>query len=183
MNKDKFIFLYSNVFGTLEPLKESGLRFLLGSIETDADLLDICQQAYLLATTKHETAGTWQPIAEYGKGKGRPYGKPDAKTGKTYYGRGYVQLTWKENYAEMGRILNIDLVNNPDLAMEPQTAYQIISYGMRHGTFTGKKLSDYVYDDFRDYINARRIINGTDCAELIAGYAKMIEQILMESAA
>jgi hypothetical protein len=54
--------------------------------------------AYVLATAFHETARTMQPIEEYGKGKGKSYGAPDPQTGQTYYGRGYVQLTWKENY-------------------------------------------------------------------------------------
>ena len=54
--------------------------------------------AYVLATAYHETAATMQPIAEYGKGKGKAYCKPDPVTKQTYSGRGYVQLTWKDNY-------------------------------------------------------------------------------------
>ena len=50
-------------------------------------------------TTAHETGFTMQPIEEYGKGSGMEYGKPDPETGQTYYGRGYVQLTWRDNYA------------------------------------------------------------------------------------
>ncbi|TOE35570.1 hypothetical protein CGJ43_25525, partial [Vibrio parahaemolyticus] len=54
--------------------------------------------AYVLATTYHETGHTMKPIEEWGKGQGRPYGEPDPETGQTYYGRGYVQLTWLANY-------------------------------------------------------------------------------------
>jgi putative chitinase len=43
--------------------------------------------------------------------------------------------------------------------------------GILKGLFTEKKLSDYLNKD-TDWINARRIINGLDKAELIAVYAK-----------
>jgi hypothetical protein len=142
--------------------------------------------AYVLATTLHETAATMLPIEEYGRGKGRPYGEPDPLTGQTYYGRGYVQLTWKENYAKaQDVVINVDtldtdvpLVMQPDLAMRPGYAAQIALNGMEKGWFTGKKLSDYLTDTRTDYVNARRIINGADKAELIAGYANEAELAL-----
>jgi predicted chitinase len=45
----------------------------------------------------------------------------------TYYGRGYVQLTWQENYASLGQSLGLgdDLLVNPDNALIPQTAYSM----------------------------------------------------------
>ena len=73
-------------------------------------LTDSRYLAYMLATAFHETAFTMQPIEEYGKGRKRSYGMPDKITGKTYFGRGFVQLTWKRNYESMGNILNVDLV-------------------------------------------------------------------------
>ena len=66
----------------------------------------------------------------------------------------------------------------PQNALLIDTAYQIMSYGMQHGTFTGKKLADYINGTTCDYVNARRIINGTDQASLIAGYAAAIEYLL-----
>jgi len=139
--------------------------------------------AYVLATTYHETASTMQPIAEYGLGYGRPYGEPDPVTGQTYYGRGYVQLTWKDNYQKAEGVAmdlstlerNVPLVMQPDLAMKPVYAAQIALSGMAQGWFTGKKLSDYLTATQTDYLNARRIINGTDKADLIASYAKEAE--------
>jgi putative chitinase len=53
-----------------------------------------------------------------------------------------------------------------------------MSYGMRNGSFTGKKLSDYINQNKCDYSNARRIINGVDRQALIAGYANNIEMLL-----
>jgi hypothetical protein len=43
--------------------------------------------------------------------------------------------------------------------------------GMIGGWFTGKKLSDYLGNGKVDFVNARRIINGLDRADDIAGYA------------
>ena len=50
--------------------------------------------------------------------------------------------------------------------------------GMIRGWFTGRKLLDYIDGDRRDYVNARRIINGTDRAQVIAGYAMAFERAL-----
>lgn len=136
------------------------------------------QIAYVLATTWHETATTMQPIEEYGKGKGRPYGRKDSATGHAYYGRGYVQLTWKENYGKMGDLLGVDLVNHPEKALDPAIAAQIIYEGMTRGTFTGKKLGHYINSNMKDYRNARRIVNGTDRAALIAAHAEKFEDAL-----
>jgi len=134
--------------------------------------------AYILATTYHETARTMQPIEEYGKGRGLSYGKPDPITGKTYYGRGYVQLTWKFNYENMGNVFGVDLINKPELASEPDLAMKICFYGMSKGSFTGRRLSQYFNEVSADWLNARKIINRMDKAELIASYAKVFHQAL-----
>jgi predicted chitinase len=130
------------------------------------------QQAYVLATVEHETARTFRPLEEYGKGKGRTYGKPDPQTGKTYYGRGFVQLTWKSNYRKYSEILGIDLVNRPELACNANVALFILVHGFRHGTFTGKSLPQYVNNRQTDFYNARRVINGIDQANHIANLAQ-----------
>jgi len=130
--------------------------------------------AYILATTWHETACTCQPIAEYGKGAGKPYGKPAGPYGEVYYGRGYVQLTWYDNYVTQDNKLGLagELVKHPDLALDPELAVRILFGGMHDGDFTGKQLSDYFTPDTTDWYNARRIVNATDQATTIAGYAE-----------
>jgi hypothetical protein len=57
-----------------------------------------------------------------------------------------------------------------------------MSLGMRLGSFTGKKLADYIHGGKADYVNARRIINGLDRAQTIAQYATRFERILRRSA-
>jgi predicted chitinase len=130
------------------------------------------QKAYVLATVEHETARTFRPLEEYGKGKGRPYGKIDPQTGKAYYGRGFVQLTWRANYAKYSKILGVDLVKRPELACDPNVALFILVHGFRHGTFTGKNLVQYVNNRQTDFYNARRVINGIDQANHIANLAQ-----------
>ena len=92
--------------------------------------------------------------------------------GHVYYGRGYVQLTWLKNYAEMVPIVGVDLVDHPELALRPDIAAKIMFHGMEHGIFTGQKLSDYFTPYATDFLYARQIINKMDCAALIAGYAR-----------
>jgi len=130
--------------------------------------------AYVLATTYHETAATMQPIAEYGNGKGKKYGVPDPVTGQTYYGRGYVQLTWKDNYQRQDAKLSLggSLVATADRALEPQIALDVILGGMVDGDFTGKRLGQFFTAEVTNWYDARTIVNGYDQASLIAGYAE-----------
>jgi len=118
------------------------------------------QIAYVLATTQHESG--FAPVSEIG-GANQSYAP--------YYGRGFVQLTNRENYAKYSKILGKDLVGNPDLVKEPRIAAFILVEGMKNGTFTGVKLSDFIGGAKADYTSARTIVNGTDRASLIAGYA------------
>src|SRR5919202_2030954 len=161
-----FFDLYELSYGRLSAKQRDGLSSLITAINGDLDVTDLRWAAYMLATVKHECANTWEPIEEYGKGAGRPYGKPvevkDAAGNKytnTYYGRGYVQLTWKDNYAKLGQELGMgdELLIHPEKALQRDTAYAIMSYGMRKGSFTGKALGDYIKDVTCDYMNARRI--------------------------
>lgn len=142
--------------------------------------------AYILATTYHETAHTMQPIEEIGRGKGRKYGSPAGRFGKVYFGRGYVQLTWLENYVKASEKLGIDLVQNPERVIEPRIAADILFTGMEEGWFAGDAkgrhtLARYLNGEKPDYVGARRIINGTDKAAMIAAYAKAFERALREA--
>ncbi len=144
------------------------------------------ETAYVLATAHHETA-RFKYTAEIGRGEARDYGEAALVwRGQrlAYYGRGYVQLTWLGNYARMSVYLSrlkgrdIDLVNNPEKAEEPEIASMVIWEGMIRGMFTGKNLADYFSESRVDYKGARRIVNGTDQDDLIAGYAREYEAAL-----
>lgn len=167
----------SGVFGTsLSQSQVSGMETILDEALRRGVVLT--HLAYILATAYHETAHTMQPIREYGRGKGRKYGVPAGPFGHVYYGRGYVQLTWLENYAKASQKIGVDFVKEPDRVMEPRLAAAIMFDGMAEGWFTGKKLGDYIIGTKVDYRSARRIINGTDKAAQIAGYAVAFEKAL-----
>lgn len=134
--------------------------------------------AYMLATVYHETARTMQPVRE-GLNVSDAWRKQHLRY-YPYYGRGLVQLTWKNNYQKATLFLrqfypdqasSIDLVNNPDQALNPTYAVAILFRGMSTGMFTGKSLHDYIHGSTIDFVDARRIINYMDKAYLIAGYA------------
>lgn len=179
LDRDKFFpAVRAELFkGRLTEKQFQGLDYLLEAADPEIDRRSL---AYVLATAQHETAHTMQPIGEYGKGRGRTYGATDPETGHAYYGRGYVQITWRENYRKMGELLGVDLVHNPELALEPSIAARILFLGMELGSFTGRKLADYFNATKTDWLNARRIVNGMDCAELIAGHARKYHAALTD---
>lgn len=179
-----FLILTAPAFGgSIAQLQVDGLEILLDKIESDPKWDSLPQVAYFLATIRHETGAvrngvlqTYQPIREV---RGRPGTRirriQDKYWGTGFYGRGYCQITHRANYAKFG------IAETPEKALEPDTAYMIAARGMREGLFTGKKLSHYINDQEVDYHDARRIVNGLDKAELIAGYAQKFERILRAS--
>lgn len=135
------------------------------------------QLAYILATTVHESgAGKYmQEIASGSAYEGRrDLGNSQSGDGVRYKGRGYVQITGRNNYRDWGKRLGIDLVGNPSLAERPEIAAKILVGGMKMGTFTGKKLDDYINGSKTDFNGARRIVNGTDKAGTFAATAQAI---------
>lgn len=144
--------------------------------------VSVAHCAYALATALHETNRTMQPVRE-------AYWLSEAwrRTHLRYYpwyGRGFVQLTWQANYAKADRELNLGglLTTTPDAAMRVDIAARIMRLGMVEGWFTGKKLADYLpspLGTLPQFKSARRIVNGTDKADLIATYAKQFQDALV----
>lgn len=163
--------------GKLSASQVSGMEAILDEAGMRGTRLEWL--AYMLATTFLETARTMQPIAEYGRGKGRKYGVK-GKYGQAPYGRGYVQLTWDSNYERADKELGLNgaLLRDFNMAMRQDIAAKIMFSGMAEGWFTGKKLADYLTAATTNYVGARRIINGTDKAKTIAGYAMTFEAAL-----
>ena len=162
--------------GSLKQGQVDGANFLLDWYDhqnptlPDIQHLDDRMLAYCFATAWHETAFTLQPIKEYG---GEDY--LQSKPYYPWYGRGFVQLTWEENYQTQDDKLHLNgaLMAEPDLALDPEIATKILLLGMADGDFTGKKLGTYFTSDLTDWYNARRIVNGTDKANEIAKYGEL----------
>jgi predicted chitinase len=125
--------------------------------------------------------GTVSYFNKYNAGTklGARLGNTQPGDGFKFRGRGYVQLTGRANYNHDGTFLGIDLIGNPDLALQPDVAYRIASRGMKEGWFTGHRLAAYFPDAGPpDYVGARHIINGSDRADDIAEIARKMEEIL-----
>ena len=155
--------------GAMTQPQVDGMNAILEAWEVEPRSDNLRHLSYPLATTAHETGFTMQPIEEYGKGKGMAYGQPDPETGQTYYGRGYVQLTWRDNYArgdaELGYTGDDSLEWHPERALDHHVAAQVMFEGMTEGWFRsddqGKQTLDrYFNDTTDDSYKAREIING-----------------------
>lgn len=190
MNRAVFFDAIRPMFGGLSADQVRGLEILLAAV----DGLPVRHQAYVLATAYHETAATMQPVREtlaktdaeaarrleraWKAGKlswvKTPYWRAD--NGKYWIGRGYVQLTHKVNYERAGKRMGVDLVADPSAAMSPMLAARIIVQGMSEGWFTGVKMSDCA-----TYRDMRKVVNGMDRADMIAGYAAKFETALLEA--
>ncbi len=176
----------SGLFPKMKPDQVAGLSAVL---KTAGDAgWPISFTAYALATAYHETAGTMQPVREaFWLSEGwrqrnlRYY---------PYYGRGYVQLTWKANYERADKELGLGgkLLKTLDLAMDPDVASRVMAKGMVEGWFCGDKsgarhtlkrhVSSTGESSEAQYREARRIINGTDKAAKIAGEAMIFQSAL-----
>lgn len=176
--------------GRFKQPQVDGLSFILDSWENANARKDDRWLAYALATTHHETDTKMKPIHEYGGNKyffdkydmagkrpdvARSLGNTQPGDGVLFHGRGYVQLTGRTNYKKMEDRFGIDLTSGAvaaDFALDGALAAKIMFYGMEKGVFTGKKLADYFNQTTEDWVNARRIINGVDKANVIAGYGR-----------
>lgn len=177
--------------GALSARQVEGMEAILNFWEARMPNADRRWLAYILATAFHETAYTMQPVREtlatsdeeaverleraFAAGKlswvKTPYWRRD-EDGKSWHGRGLVQLTHKRNYEAMSTLTGIDLVADPDRAMEMDVAVMILIEGMVAGSFATHKLADHLNAEKEDWVNARLIVNGTDRAEKIADYGR-----------
>ena len=183
----RFIDAIRRLFGgRVSRAQFDGLNLILAS----SDGHPRASRAYML----HETRRTMEPVRETfaasdGEAVARleqawdsgdlpwvdaPYWREDEE-GQCWFGRGYVQLTHKTNYARASRELRVGLTDDPSLALDPQVAAEVLVRGSADGWFTGAKLSDYLPGD---YYNARRVVNGVESAAKVARYAEVFEKAL-----
>lgn len=185
--------------GTLNAPQVQGMETIISCWERSYQhRTSLPQFAYCLATTKLETAHTMQPIKEHGNtayftrmydingarpAKARELGNVNPGDGAKFCGRGDVQITGRSNYRKATKRLrelkiigpDTDFEKNPERVMQPDLACHIMFIGMEEGWFTSitldRDIDDSIDgDEHADFIRARRIINGTDKAAMIAGY-------------
>ncbi|MCF4098606.1 hypothetical protein [Maritalea mediterranea] len=151
------------------------MRLILQECEKQGALRN--QAAYLLATAQWETNHTFEPVVE-------AYWLSEnwRKRNLRYYpwhGRGFVQMTWEENYKRAARETGIPFDKKPELALVPEYAAVILVKGTLEGWWTGKRLEEFVNLRKSNFYAARRTVNGLDKARKIADLAKKYDKALL----
>ncbi|MDX7857991.1 hypothetical protein SJU92_18505 [Aeromonas caviae] len=190
----------------LSSQSEKNLQKLIENINkfyanNDSYTANVYQLAYMLATARHETyhfpSGEYfsekpevGPVSYFDKydpvladtparrERARLNGNTVEGDGYKYRGRGCVHLTWKKNYQKAKDNIGVDFVSFPERAADFDYAVSIMIWGMRDGVFTGASLNDHINKSSVNYVSARKIINGSDAAALIASYAEKFQSIL-----
>lgn len=136
---------------------------------------DRATQVAMIGTVAIETASTFRPVREaYYLGEPEPaesWRRANLRY-YPYYGRGYIQLTWRENYAAYGPKIaqlwgaggwepDFDLVGNPDRALEPDISAAVSALYFRDHGGTGSKLIPKAANR-GDWREVRRLVQGAD---------------------
>lgn len=185
---DKFWATIGPLFGKITTPQFEGMQAKLEAFAAAGSPL--AYVAYGFATSFHETGQKMQPVTEIGRGRGKPYGVPGKHGGQVPYGRGDVQLTWDGNYEkaddELG--LNGALLDDFNLALNTEISARIMVRGMTEGWFAGDKVGRHKFARYlpakglvtsQQFTAARRIINGIERAEMVAGYAMPFQRALV----
>jgi len=197
MNWDNFIKELGVQFKqTLTAAQKASIKNVIDYFYADGHT-NIDYLMYILATNKWETMHKWVPVIEK---KANPAKQPEVwKWQKRYWftnmmGRGKTQITWIDNYREFTPIVNaklalidplkpkVDLVKNPDQALDDMVSTIIMVEGMTEGLFRfdkvkkkSIKLSDFYNPTTNvfDALGARKVINSIDAVEVRDIYAKL----------
>ena len=102
--------------------------------------------------------------------------------GWRFRGHGLVQVTGRDNFDKVGRLLRLDLVRHPTALLTPENGARALLLGIEQGVYTGKRAADFLPVDRTatqaEFAQARRIINGTFEAAKYAEYALKFQAAL-----
>jgi hypothetical protein len=76
----------------------------------------------------------------------------------------------------------VDLVTQPERALEPEVSAAVAVLGATEGWFSGRKLKDYFAGTRSDWVDSRAIINGHDRAALVAHFGLGFYAAMLETA-
>jgi hypothetical protein len=137
-----------------------------------------------LATVRVECGNKFLPIHEYGSSnyfkdqydiegshpdRARRLGNLNPGDGVLFAGRGLIQLTGRSNYSEYGTLVGVDLVSNPDAALQPGIASEIfVQYFKKHQVD--------VAANTQNWIKVRTLVNGgTNGLSLFLSYVSSLQ--------
>lgn len=154
-------------------LCEEYFPFLQQAME-EFEINNPLREAAFLAQLAHESGQfryleeIWGPTDSQKKyeppsKKADQLGNTQPGDGKRFKGRGAIQLTGRANYNKYGGQLNVDLLNHPELAADPQVAFRV------SGAFWKSKGLNELADQ-RKFETITRRINGG-----LAGQSERLE--------
>lgn len=167
MTKEKFIKFYENTpfkenaEAAWEAIQKAFLAIPCNTCGSTPSTVNPLIMAGAMATVRVEVGKNFKPIMEYASGQayeGRAdLGNTTPGDGVRYKGRGYIQLTGKANYALYGQKLGLDLVNNPDLALDVNVGAKILAL-----YFKDRGVIDACVN--KDWLRVRKLVNGVNRA-------------------
>lgn len=155
----------SQLFPSTRP---ANIARYLPYVEAALGVFDLTDREMILGalgTIRAETEG-FVPISEFPSRfntapNGPPFGRYDGRLGNRsgegalFRGRGFVQLTGRDNYARYGDEIGCDLLANPELANAPEIAALLLAVYLRS---QAKRLRNAVTQG--DLAAARKVVNG-----------------------
>lgn len=144
---------------------ETHLPVVLNAL-ADAQLTSARLVAYALGTIAAETAA-FAPVTEgisrfntaqqpFDLYEGREdLGNAHPGDGAKFPGRGFVQLTGRDNYRRYGERIGVDLTAHPERAQEPAIAAQLLALFIADRAEAIEKALKA-----SDFVRARRLVNG-----------------------
>ena len=125
------------------------LKILDPAMEVAA-IATIGAESYVFAPEKEPGSETYfRRMYEFD----RSLGNLEPGDGAKYCGRGYVPLLGRAEYARFGKLVGADLVDQPELALEPAVAARILAYA-----FMLKGVPKAAAED--DWVKVRRLVHG-----------------------
>ncbi len=173
-NKQKFLSFYANTQYSLNAQKcwdavENAFKEVYlnkpcpccDQIITEMDSVSENLMCGAMATIRIEVGKGFLPIMEIASGdayEGRlDLGNSQKGDGRRFKGRGFIQLTGRANYDHYGKVLGIDLVNNPDLALDVNVSAKILAQ-----YFKERKVDQACASG--DWLSVRKLVNGVNRA-------------------
>ena len=115
-----------------------------------AAIASIGAESYLFAPEKESGSEAYfRRMYEFD----RSLGNVEPGDGARYRGRGFLPLVGRTAYARFGQLLGVELVEHPDLALEPALAARILAYD-----FMLKGVPKAAADG--DWVKVRRLAHG-----------------------
>lgn len=115
-----------------------------------AAIATIGAESYVFAPEKEQGSDAYfRRMYEFDRG----LGNVEPGDGVKYCGRGFIPLVGRAEYARFGKLAGVDLVQNPDLALEPGVAARILAYD-----FMLKGVPKAAAEN--DWVKVRRLVHG-----------------------